>query len=866
MDKSDSEKIIQKYSKRPLDLKTAKRIIYQYNRNQLHLAKVEFDDNHSSKSVNKLEFNNNKKKIEKKFSSDNNNNNLNKSDIYTNNPYYYEEVIIETVADDWNKVSKIVNNISLSYITLISDNSIKNKVKKEENNNKINENLNNHIIENKNEKINNGKMQRDKFDESKNKIKFEEIKINIPGKSNIKYNNNYENSKLKYDKLKEDFQINKLEIIPENKIINIDKIIKTKKENFNGENSQINYMNDKDDNIPTSIDSKNQDSKIQISIKREKLDEKNILNEIKNISEIIGKVNNQISNCEKIGNKKETINLNNNKDSLNNKEKSLINFVKNNSTPNLITRNTLEENKKEDKQYITNSIIFKSNEIFNINNKTENTDNNKTNIINENLIKNINPIKESYLNNFKESRNQIIEDKNKILFEKYSKDNFRENKNNFMLTNNQENSISNNKIVTENCFEKKAQNNFLKFDNLKDGKTITFRKEDIKNQFDNEKKENKALTYEDMKKLFLSEDIKKENNQLNKKQKNLEDFNCFKIKNNEEIEKYNDCNDNENLNKNKIKLNIKDLNDYLLNHMKLEKSNNIKKKKEDYDFFNESHKVSIIKNPNNVGIEFIKINYKSPTNKMKKNINGKKNSSTNHKKNINSEINNVLQYKKIENKSKENIHNFNIFELSDIEKHKQNQTTLDEIRNLLINNNKSSQNIFIKEEQINKQIEDKLNNKNSFENSSIFKTNKIIQKKNTNNSISDDYNKMSFQDKIKYKVNKSIKELNNSIPKNLEDLNLYKSINYDKSLMSYNPKTGKKEIPKYKELESKVNKLIYDNYSKNHKYSPIHLIYNRGKSTNKYRTDRINYSNNYKRFIYPSNNIHDSFLKIHSKG
>jgi hypothetical protein len=89
-----------------------------------------------------------------------------------------------------------------------------------------------------------------------------------------------------------------------------------------------------------------------------------------------------------------------------------------------------------------------------------------------------------------------------------------------MLTNNQENSISNNKIVTENCFEKKAQNNFLKFDNLKDGKTITFRKEDIKNQFDNEKKENKALTYEDMKKLFLSEDIKKENNQLNKKQKN----------------------------------------------------------------------------------------------------------------------------------------------------------------------------------------------------------------------------------------------------------------------------------------------------------------------------------------------------------
>ena len=344
-------------------------------------------------------------------------------------------------------------------------------------------------------------MQRDKFDESKNKIKFEEIKINLHGNNNNINFNNYENSKLKYDKLKEDFQINKLEIIPENKITNIDKIIKTKKENFNGENSQINYMNDKDDNIPTSIDSKNQDSKIQISIKREKLDEKNILNEIKNISEIIGKVNNQISNCEKIGNKKETINLNNNKDSLNNKEKSLINFVKNNSTPNLITRNKLEENKKEDKQYITNSIIFKSNEIFNINNKTENTDNNKTNIINENLIKNINPIKESYLNNFKESRNQIIEDKNKILFEKYSKDNFRENKNNFMLTNNQENSISNNKIVTENCFEKKAQNNFLKFDNLKDGKTITFRKEDIKNQFDNEKKENKALTYEDMKKL-----------------------------------------------------------------------------------------------------------------------------------------------------------------------------------------------------------------------------------------------------------------------------------------------------------------------------------------------------------------------------
>ena len=79
--------------------------------------------------------------------------------------------------------------------------------------------------------------------------------------------NNYENSKLKYDKLKEDFQINKLEILPENKIKNIDKIIKNKKENFNGENNQINNMNDKDDNIPTSIDSQNQDSKIQI-IKR----------------------------------------------------------------------------------------------------------------------------------------------------------------------------------------------------------------------------------------------------------------------------------------------------------------------------------------------------------------------------------------------------------------------------------------------------------------------------------------------------------------------------------------------------------------------------------------------------------------------
>ena len=123
MDKSDSEKIIQKYSKRPLDLKTAKRIIYQYNRNQLNLAKVEFEDSHSSKSVNKTEFNNNINKIGKKFESDNNS--LNKFELYNNNPYYYEEVIIQTSPDDWNKVSKIVNNISLSYNTLNSDNSNK---------------------------------------------------------------------------------------------------------------------------------------------------------------------------------------------------------------------------------------------------------------------------------------------------------------------------------------------------------------------------------------------------------------------------------------------------------------------------------------------------------------------------------------------------------------------------------------------------------------------------------------------------------------------------------------------------------------------------------------------------------------------
>ena len=850
MDKSDTEKIIQKYSKRPIDLKTAKRIIYQYNRNQLNIAKVEFEDGDLNKNINKTEFNNNINKIGKKFESDNNS--LNKFELYNNNPYYYEEVIIQTSPDDWNKVSKIVNNISLSYNKLNSDNQIKNKVNKEENRNKINKNSNNNNIidiENKNENINNEKMERYKFDDE-NKNKLEEIKIQGNNNNNIN-SNNYENSKLKYDKIKENFQINKLEILHENKIKNLDKNIKNKNENFYEENNQINNMNDKDDNIPTSIDSQNQDSKNQIN--KGKLNEKNILNEIKNISEIIGKVNNQISNCEKIGNKKETINLNNNKDSLNNKEKSLINFVKNNSTPNLITRNTLEENKKEDKQYITNSIIFKSNEIFNINNKTENTDNNKTNIINENLIKNINPIKESYLNNFKESRNQIIEDKNKILFEKYSKDNFRENKNNFMLTNNQENSISNNKIVTENCFEKKAQNNFLKFDNLKDGKTITFRKEDIKNQFDNEKKENKTLTFEDIKKLYRIDDIKRENNQLNIEQNNIDQYNNLKIKYKEENEKNNNNNNNDNVKRDEIKINMKDLNNYLVNHMKIEKSNNITKKKEDYDFFNETNKISIIKNPNNIGIEFIKINHKIPTNKIKKNI--EKINKNNHK------IIKHIENKKIENKSKENIHNLKLIELSDIEKHKQNQTTLDEIRDLLINQNKSSQNIFIKDEQKNKQIEDKYNKI-----SSIFEVNKIIQKKKNNNSNSEDYDIKKLNNTMKYKVNKSIQELNNSLPKNLEDLNLYKPIKLNKSLMSYNPKTGKKQIPKYQELESKAIKLMHKNYLKNNKYSHINLIYYRGKSFNKYTTDRINYSNNYKGFIYPCNNIHDSFIKIHSKG
>ena len=50
MERSESEKIIQKYSKRPIDLKNAKKIIYQYNRNQLNLASVEYDDNYSNKS------------------------------------------------------------------------------------------------------------------------------------------------------------------------------------------------------------------------------------------------------------------------------------------------------------------------------------------------------------------------------------------------------------------------------------------------------------------------------------------------------------------------------------------------------------------------------------------------------------------------------------------------------------------------------------------------------------------------------------------------------------------------------------------------------------------------------------------------
>ena len=608
-------------------------------------------------------------------------------------------------------------------------------------------------------------------------------------------------------------------------------------------------MNDKDDNIPTSIDSQNQDSKNQIN--KGKLNEKNILNEIKNISEIIGKVNVQISNCEKIGNKKETINLNDNNDSSNNKEKSLINVETINSTQNLIKGNSFEVNNKEDKQYKINNILFKNNEIINLN-KKDNIDNNKTNIINENLINN-NLTKESNINNFKVSEKKVIEDKNKIQFEKYIKDNFSENKKNLKLTDNQENSKQNNKIISDNYPIKKEQNNVLTFDNIKDGKTITFRKEDIKNQFDNEKKENKTLTFEDIKKLYRIDDIKRENNQLNIEQNNIDQYNNLKIKYKEENEKNNNNNNNDNVKRDEIKINMKDLNNYLVNHMKIEKSNNITKKKEDYDFFNETNKISIIKNPNNIGIEFIKINHKIPTNKIKKNI--EKINKNNHK------IIKHIENKKIENKSKENIHNLKLIELSDIEKHKQNQTTLDEIRDLLINQNKSSQNIFIKDEQKNKQIEDKYNKI-----SSIFEVDKIIQKKKNNNSNSEDYDIKKLNNTMKYKVNKSIQELNNSLPKNLEDLNLYKPIKLNKSLMSYNPKTGKKQIPKYQELESKAIKLMHKNYLKNNKYSHINLIYYRGKSFNKYTTDRINYSNNYKGFIYPCNNIHDSFIKIHSKG
>jgi hypothetical protein len=134
-------------------------------------------------------------------------------------------------------------------------------------------------------------------------------------------------------------------------------------------------MNDKDDNISTSIDSQNQDSKNQIN--RGKLNEKNILNEIKNISEIIGKLNDQISNCEKIGNKKETNNLNINNNSSNNKEKSLTNVDKINSKENLIQGNSFEVNKKEDN---INCFIIIISETNNINEKISTLKNDYKNI------------------------------------------------------------------------------------------------------------------------------------------------------------------------------------------------------------------------------------------------------------------------------------------------------------------------------------------------------------------------------------------------------------------------------------------------------------------------------------------------------
>ena len=57
------------------------------------------------------------------------------------------------------------------------------------------------------------------------------------------------------------------------------------------------------------------------------------------------------------------------------------------------------------------------------------------------------------------------------------------------------------------------------------------------------------------------------------------------------------------INKQVKKINIKELNKYLDNHININIKQNITNHKEDYYFFNESHKSTVIKKPNNFNVQ-----------------------------------------------------------------------------------------------------------------------------------------------------------------------------------------------------------------------------------------------------------------------
>ena len=196
MERSEFEKIIQKYSKRPIDFKNAKKIIYQYNRNQLNLASVEYDDNYSNKSE-KLNNNNNI------ISEKNKNINIKGKEINENIPdIKYNEIIVETPAEDLNKVSKIVNNYHLSIKPSI--NNFEN-VKKEE----INYINNNFSLNDNNKEKNNEKSINHKFDDSKNKISFNEIQIDFIG-TNKEINSNQKNKTRHFYNKTENIELEKI--------------------------------------------------------------------------------------------------------------------------------------------------------------------------------------------------------------------------------------------------------------------------------------------------------------------------------------------------------------------------------------------------------------------------------------------------------------------------------------------------------------------------------------------------------------------------------------------------------------------------------------------------------------------------------